>query len=176
MKRRITDCNGNTLTLNSSSLLILLFTFLKTIMKYWRRNTAFFMPLRKMMIMKTFQLQDLPRLALADECAPLRVRYKTMTVWNMRLVYIYILYPLKTTSFVMVGSSFPKDNHSLSENTHTPIHTSMYTQELMANSSTWTKLSVYIYSMVIFPLNFLRYSLLAWSWRLIGFVWRVYCS
>jgi len=31
----------------------------------------------------------------------------------------------------------------------------MYTQELMANGSTWTKLSVHIYSMLIFPLNFL---------------------
>lgn len=124
-----------------------------------KKKYCFLMPSRKMMIMKTFELQDLPWLALADECAPLRVRYQTMTVWNMRLVYIYILYPLKTTSFVMVGSSFPKDNHSLSENTHT--HTSIYTQELMANGSTWTKLSVYIYSMVIFPLNFLRYSLLA---------------
>lgn len=87
--------------------------FFKTIMKYWKKY-CFLMPSRKMIWA--------PRFTLTDECAQLRVRYKTMTVWNMRLVYIYILYPLETTSFVMVGSSFPKDNHSLSKkHTHTYI-------------------------------------------------------
>lgn len=105
------------------------------------------------MIIKTFGLQHLPWLALSDECAPLRVRYKTMTVWNMRLVYIYILYPFENNIFCH-GRQLFSQRHSLFVRkhtvTHTHMHTSMYTQELMANGSTWTKLSVHIYSMVIF--------------------------
>lgn len=114
---------------------------------------------------------------LADECTPLRLRYKTMTAWNMRLVYIYILYPFENNIFCH-GRQLFSQRQSLFVRKHTHTHTyKHYTCELMASGSTWTKLSLHIYSMVIFFfLNLLRYSLLAWSWRLISFVWKMYCS
>lgn len=69
-------------------------------------------------------LQHLPWLALLMN-VPLSdwdIKPWQHEIWGLYTFTSYIL--LKTTSFVMVGSSFPKDNHSLSENIHTHIHTS----------------------------------------------------
>ncbi len=148
MKRRITDCSGNALTSYSFSLLLLLFTF-------WKQGKEI---LLLYVIEKNNDHQSIWTFSLtclADECTSLRLRSKTMTAWNMRIVYIYILYPFENNIFCC-GRQLFSQRRSLFVRKHTRTHTyKHYTRELMASGSTWTKLSIHIYSMVIiFPQSF----------------------
>ncbi len=88
------------------------------------KKYCFCMSSRKMMIIKAFGLQHLPWLALLMNVphSDWDIKPWQHEIWGLYTFTSYIL--LKTTSFVMVGSSFPKDDHSLSENIHAHIRTS----------------------------------------------------